>query len=133
MFSTNDSSAAHTLLELRQVNYRASVVMDGVSVSPVHTPTSDGAAVGMFRRFYFDLGHLAAGDHNLSVTVAPPDHPGNASNTCSGCGQGGNHDLAQDVTSQYVPPPCQPPVRGGREGGGAVPPLTSPSPWPHFL
>jgi hypothetical protein len=129
MFSTNDSSAAHTLLELRQVNYRASVVVDGVSVSPVHTPlspTSDGAAVGMFRRFYFDLGHLAVGDHNLSVTVAPPDHPGNASNTCSGCGQGGNHDLAQDVTSQYVPAA----VRGDGYHPLSTPP---PSPWSSFL
>ena len=71
MFSTNDSSAAHTLLELRQVNYRASVVVDGVSVSPVHTPTSDGAAVGMFRRFYFDLGHLAAGDRTSPVSTCP--------------------------------------------------------------
>lgn len=57
----------------------------------------------MFGRYYFPLGDssaLSGTAHILSIQVSPPDHYGNASNTCTGCGQGGNHQLAQDVTSQ---------------------------------
>lgn len=32
--------------------------------------------------------------------MTPPDHYGNTSNTCKGCGQGGNHLIAQDLTPQ---------------------------------
>ena len=38
------------------------------------------------------------GTHHLAVLVHPPDHPGRV----EGGGQGGDHDIAKDVTAQYV-------------------------------
>ena len=97
------SNASHLLLRLAQICYRADVFVDGRAVAPLGVGTHD--AVGMFTRFNFDggvVGGPGVQAHGLAVLVSPPDHPGNASNACAGCGQGGNHELAQDVTSQYT-------------------------------
>ena len=97
-----DAASTRLLLRLGQINYRASVFIDGAAIAPVGVGTPD--AVGMFQRFLFS-GDASVGagpqGHGLAVLVMPADHPGNASNACKGCGQGGNHELALDVTSQY--------------------------------
>jgi mannosylglycoprotein endo-beta-mannosidase len=110
-------SAPRLSLLLRGQNYRSTVAAGPAAagggggggaplpvIPPVGAPPGVTQAVGMYRRFVFDLGAAPPAGTPLavSISVAPPDHPGNASNTCRGCGQGGNHQLAQDVTSQYA-------------------------------
>jgi mannosylglycoprotein endo-beta-mannosidase len=91
--------ASTLALILPQLNYRATVLVGGAEVLPVG---GGGArAAGMFARATYALGAVGAlvGATSLAVRIAPPDHAGNASNTCKGCGQGGNHQIARDVTS----------------------------------
>lgn len=99
--SLNGIAEPYATLYLAEQNYRSTVVVDGLQVAPLGAPGTLMQAVGMYTRFYFNLFAPDAAVHSLSITVAPPDHYGNASNTCKGCGQGGNHEIAQDVTSQY--------------------------------
>ena len=79
-------------------NFRLAVRVNGLSVFPVG---SGSDATGMFRRFWYDLGSISESS-SLELTVFPPNNPGNTSNTCKACGQGGNHELAKDVTAQYM-------------------------------
>ena len=82
-------------LHLRQQNYRTSAWMDGRALL---LRGGGSQAVGMFLRAAFDALDVgdAGGVHGLALLVLPPDHPGTANS-----GQGGSHDLAQDVVSQY--------------------------------
>ena len=101
-------------LTLRGVNYRARVWIDGIQA----TPNERNVAEGMFHRFTYDIPMSVSGvptastsatnlscehPHIIAIVVEPPDHPGNTTGSCFGepCGQGGNHMLARDVTSQY--------------------------------
>ena len=97
------STRGRLLFTLPQINYRATVFdRNGMTVPPLGLPAGlPYQAVGMFQRFNFDLGPVAAMPNGavLSVVVQPPDHYGNTS-ACKGCGQGGNHELAKDVTAQ---------------------------------
>ena len=80
----------HLIFELSQINYRATVSLNGQSVAPLGAPE----VAGMYRRFLFDFGSPSVStEYNLSVSIVPPDHPGNSSSACKGCGQGGNHQL----------------------------------------
>ena len=91
-------------LVLPQVNYRATVLVGGAEVAPVGGGVGARAA-GMYARHTYALGAvgaLAGTTTALAVRVAPPDHPGNTSSACKGCGQGGNHQAARNVASQDV-------------------------------
>ena len=83
-------------LDVRQQTYRTSYFVDGAATRTIETR---GPAVGMFTRFTVDLGSAGAtgGVHGLAMLVLPPDHPGIAN-----VGQGGSHELAMDVASQYT-------------------------------
>ena len=82
------------LLTLPGVNYRASVDVDGAAVASVD------AFGGFFARRRYVV-EASAG--TVGVVVAPPDHCG--APTCADpnatCGQGGDHELARDVTAQF--------------------------------
>jgi mannosylglycoprotein endo-beta-mannosidase len=98
------AAGARVVARVGQLSYRATLFVDGAEVSaPFLAP---GGAVGAYRRWVWDLGDARAwcaapgGAHALAFLVLPPDHPGNVSSSCRGCGQGGNHELAQDVTPQ---------------------------------
>lgn len=93
---------ARVVLAVQQLSYRAALHVDGAAaaLAPVGAPE----AVGMWRRWQWDLGSAAewcaVPQHGLAFLVSPPDHPGNTSSTCRVCGQGGNHAIAQDLVSQ---------------------------------
>jgi mannosylglycoprotein endo-beta-mannosidase len=80
-------------LKLRGINYSADVCLNGRRLTA--TPIK-----GMFLRHIFDITDAAhfGGVNRLSVVVHPVDHPGDVSKG----GQGGDHQIAQDVTAQYV-------------------------------
>jgi hypothetical protein len=94
---------ARVVARVAQLSYRATLYVDGaVAGPPLLAP---GGAVGNYRRWAWDLGDAGAwcaapAAHALALLVLPPDHPGNASAACRGCGQGGNHALAQDIAPQ---------------------------------
>jgi mannosylglycoprotein endo-beta-mannosidase len=90
----------HVLLQLRSINYKAELWLDGVSVIPSRFPgTPDPNSVqGMFQRFFFPLGQLGSGRHYLTILVHPPPNPGSPNG-----GQGGSHVLAKDgPVSQFL-------------------------------
>ena len=100
-------AAARVLLTLPQASYRVSLFSDGgaaLLLPLARAGLRGGGAAGMYRRFDYSLGAAQAwcraAAHGLAAVVAPPDHPGNVSSSCAGCGQGGNHALAQDVVAQ---------------------------------
>lgn len=80
-------------LQFRGINYSADVFLNGTKVnsSPLQ---------GMFLRHFLDITNLASfgSPNHLAVIVYPVDHPGDVSQG----GQGGDHQIAQDVTAQYV-------------------------------
>jgi mannosylglycoprotein endo-beta-mannosidase len=80
-------------LHLRGINYSADVFLNGTQVNT-------SLLKGMFLRHCLDITNLAnfGGANRLAVIVYPVDHPGNVSKG----GQGGDHQVAQDVTAQYV-------------------------------
>ena len=100
-------ASSRVVLSLAQASYRVAVFSGGSAdpVVPVDAPPGETDAVGMFKRHDFVLP-ASAGEfclvmiHGFSFDVRPPDHYGNSSNTCTGCGQGGNHEIAQDLVSQ---------------------------------
>lgn len=82
------------VFEVSGLNYRATVDVDGTVVEPLQ----DFGGLWSRRSYVVDEGLLG-------VTIQPPDHPGNR--TCptvstGPCGQGGDHSLAMDVTSQFL-------------------------------
>jgi hypothetical protein len=99
--------SARVVLSLAQASYRVAVFNGGFPepIVPVDAPPGQTDAVGMFKRHDFVLP-TGAGEfclvmiHGFSFDLRPPDHHGNASNACRGCGQGGNHAIAQDLVSQ---------------------------------
>ena len=100
--------SARVVLSLAQSSYRVAAYLGGgaTPLSPVDARPGETDAVGMFRRFDFLVpapdvaAFCAVMVHGFAFDVRPPDHPGNASHTCKGCGQGGNHAIAQDLVSQ---------------------------------
>ncbi|KAK9054795.1 hypothetical protein SSX86_025874 [Deinandra increscens subsp. villosa] len=94
-FTTFDcklSSDQHIDLNFRGINYSAEVYLNGhETVLPK----------GMFRRHSIDVTDFLNPDgHNmLAVLVHPPDHPGTIPPQG---GQGGDHEIGKDVTTQYV-------------------------------
>ncbi|MEK6280360.1 MAG: glycoside hydrolase family 2 TIM barrel-domain containing protein [Acidobacteriota bacterium] len=80
-------------LQLRGINYSADVFLNGAQVNI-------SLLKGMFLRHYLDITNLAncGGANRLAVIVYPVDHPGDVSPG----GQGGDHQIAQDVTAQFV-------------------------------
>ena len=95
-------AGARVVARVGQLSYRGALFVDGAEVgAPFLAP---GGAVGNFRRWVWDLGDAGAWcgapAHAVSFLVRPPDHPGNTSSACRGCGQGGNHLLAQDLAPQ---------------------------------
>jgi mannosylglycoprotein endo-beta-mannosidase len=94
-------ASPHTSLLVKGQSYRTTLSVNGTVVPPLGAPSGTVEAVGMFQRFVFDLGPLVVSSPlSLSLTVLPPDNPGSSSNSCPGCGQGGDHLGAQDVISQ---------------------------------
>ena len=94
---------ARVVARVAQLSYRATLYVDGAAAGP--PLLAPGGAVGNYRRWAWDLGDAGAwcaapAAHALALLVLPPDHPGNASAACRGCGQGGNHALAQDIAPQ---------------------------------
>ena len=109
-FCTVPTTDSLVVLSASQISYRASLFVDGLSISTI----DDSQAVGMFKRHDFILGSSTTWCNStirgMSILVEPPDHPGiptafcniyppNFNNTIP-CGQGGNHSLAMDVISQ---------------------------------
>lgn len=107
--SGSPSASGRIVLSLAQASYRVSAYMDG-QAAPLSLVGGGQEAVGMFQRFLFDLGpapaFCALSSHGLSFLISPPDHPGIPTADCpknltvGSCGQGGDHELAQDVVSQ---------------------------------
>ncbi|GBG76893.1 hypothetical protein CBR_g23107 [Chara braunii] len=97
LFSEGDggvlSQCTRVWLQFNGINYSADVYLNGAKL--VHPNPR-----GMFLRRAFDVTHVAnfGGENRLAVLVHPPEHPGNV----DGGGQGGDHDIAKDVTAQYV-------------------------------
>eukprot|EP00249_Psilotum_nudum_P010087 c22324_g1_i1 orf=833-3763(-) len=79
-------------LQFRGINYQAEVFLNG------HKQL---LPKGMFRRHMVDITNWlnSNGSNLLAVLVHPPDHPGRIPPEG---GQGGDHNIAKDVTTQYV-------------------------------
>ncbi|KAK2419127.1 mannosylglycoprotein endo-beta-mannosidase [Trifolium repens] len=91
-FQCNLSTNQHCDLNFRGINYSADVYLNGhKTVLPK----------GMFRRHSIDVTDILHPDGNnlLAVLVHPPDHPGRIPPEG---GQGGDHEIGKDVTTQYV-------------------------------
>jgi mannosylglycoprotein endo-beta-mannosidase len=80
-------------LKLRGINYSANVYLNGRQVN-------QALLQGMFLRHTLDITDAVRfdGSNRLAIIVYPVDHPGDVANG----GQGGDHQIAQDVTAQYV-------------------------------
>jgi hypothetical protein len=80
-------------LHLRGINYHARLFLNGEIINREKVS-------GMFLRHQFDITENAVkgGENRLAVLVEPPDHPGDV----SGGGQGGDHQIARDVTAQFT-------------------------------
>lgn len=80
-------------LNFRGINYRADIFLNGKRIS---TDTHEG----MFLRKSFNItSYLKKGEQNLlAVIVYPPDYPGNPNG-----GQGGDGQIAKQVTMQFTP------------------------------
>ncbi|CAI0551282.1 unnamed protein product [Linum tenue] len=94
-FTTFDCKlSANQFLDLnfRGVNYSAEVYLNG------HQKL---LPKGMFRRHSLDVTSIlnSEGSNLLAVLVHPPDHPGKIPPEG---GQGGDHEIGKDVTTQYV-------------------------------
>lgn len=91
-FQCNLSTNQYCDLNFRGINYSADVYLNGhKTVLPK----------GMFRRHSIDVTDILHPDGNnlLAVLVHPPDHPGTIPPEG---GQGGDHEIGKDVTTQYV-------------------------------
>jgi len=82
-------------LKLRGINYSADVYLNGLRLTEATKPIK-----GMFLRNTFDITAAAhfGGVNRVAVVVHPVDHPGDP----KGGKQGGDHQIAKDVTAQYV-------------------------------
>ncbi|MDR1331947.1 MAG: beta-glycosidase [Tannerella sp.] len=80
-------------LNFRGINYRADIFLNG---KRLNTVTHEG----MFLRKSFPVTpYLKAGEDNLlAVIVYPPDYPGSPNG-----GQGGDGEIARNVTMQFTP------------------------------
>ena len=80
-------------LNFRGINYKADIFLNGKRLN-------NNTHEGMFLRKSFNITpYLKAADANLlAVIVYPPDYPGNANG-----GQGGDAQIARNVTMQFTP------------------------------
>ncbi|MDR1402513.1 MAG: beta-glycosidase [Tannerellaceae bacterium] len=80
-------------LNFRGINYKADIFLNGKRVNP-------DTHEGMFLRKSFNItSYLKEKDSNiLAVIVFPPDYPGNPNG-----GQGGDGQIARNVTMQFTP------------------------------
>ena len=80
-------------LNFRGINYKADIFLNG---KRVNTSTHEG----MFLRKSFDITSYLKEDSTnlLAVIVYPPDYPGNPNG-----GQGGDGQIAKNVTMQFTP------------------------------
>ena len=80
-------------LNFRGVNYKADIYLNG---KRINTVTHEG----MFLRKSFNITEYIRenGENLLAVIVYPPDYPGNANG-----GQGGDAQIARNVTMQFTP------------------------------
>ena len=97
------ASTARILLSLPQSSYRVTLHVDGSATptAPVGARSGETDAVGMYRRFHFDLGPLAtfcaAPVHAVSLRTQPPDVLGVPTG-----GQGGDKTIARNVVAQWL-------------------------------
>ncbi|KAL3030406.1 hypothetical protein AAZX31_03G218000 [Glycine max] len=91
-FNCKLSSNEHCDLNFRGINYSADVYLNGHEII---------LPKGMFRRHSLDVTNILHpdGTNLLAVLVHPPDHPGRIPPEG---GQGGDHEIGKDVTTQYV-------------------------------
>ncbi|KAJ3676287.1 hypothetical protein LUZ60_003699 [Juncus effusus] len=91
-FTCTPSGNQHVDLNFRAINYSAEVYLNG---------HKEILPKGMFRRHTLDITDILnpSGNNLLAVLVHPPDHPGKI--PAQG-GQGGDHQIGQDVATQYV-------------------------------
>ncbi|KAK7258855.1 hypothetical protein RIF29_24443 [Crotalaria pallida] len=91
-FHCNLSANQHCDLNFRGINYSADVYLNGHEII---------LPKGMFRRHSLDVTDIIHpdGSNLLAVLVHPPDHPGTIPPKG---GQGGDHEIGKDVTTQYV-------------------------------
>eukprot|EP00252_Welwitschia_mirabilis_P014173 TRINITY_DN31221_c0_g1_i1.p1 TRINITY_DN31221_c0_g1~~TRINITY_DN31221_c0_g1_i1.p1 ORF type:complete len:972 (-),score=181.04 TRINITY_DN31221_c0_g1_i1:486-3401(-) len=91
-FQTPLSVHQHVWLNFRGINYSADVYLNGHKTE---------LPKGMFRRHNLDVTEMLHSDkaNLLAILVYPPDHPGSI--PAEG-GQGGDHEIGKDVTTQYV-------------------------------
>ncbi|KAL5155999.1 Mannosylglycoprotein endo-beta-mannosidase [Glycine soja] len=91
-FNCKLSSNEHCDLNFRGINYSADVYLNGHEII---------LPKGMFRRHSLDVTDILHpdGTNLLAVLVHPPDHPGRIPPEG---GQGGDHEIGKDVTTQYV-------------------------------
>ena len=89
---------SHVQLVFGGVNYRLDVYVNGTRLAAANRAVTEE---GMFLRKMFDLTSVLQGPgktNYIAVRVKPPDHVG-----CVDLGgQGGDHMIAKDVTSQFV-------------------------------
>ena len=80
-------------LNFRGINYKAEIFLNG---RRVNNTTHEG----MFLRATFDITEMVRADgvNTLAVLVFPPDFPGNPNG-----GQGGDGQIAKNVTMHYTP------------------------------
>ncbi|KAI3676073.1 hypothetical protein L1987_85671 [Smallanthus sonchifolius] len=90
-FDCKPTSDQYVDLNFRAINYSAEVYLNGhETVLPK----------GMFRRHSIDVTDFLNPDgNNMLAVVHPPDHPGTIPPQG---GQGGDHKIGKDVTTQYV-------------------------------
>ncbi|MFN8265131.1 MAG: glycoside hydrolase family 2 TIM barrel-domain containing protein [Chitinophagaceae bacterium] len=91
-FKENASVNDQVWLQLRGVNYKAEIYLNGKKVNAAQH-------VGMLLRQQYNITSLLSKDGNnrLAILVYPPDHPGNPNG-----GQGGDGTIAKDLTTQYT-------------------------------
>ncbi|KAI3810552.1 hypothetical protein L1987_20171 [Smallanthus sonchifolius] len=91
-FDCKPTSDQYVDLNFRGINYSAEVYLNGHETM---------LPKGMFRRHSIDVTDFLNPDGNnmLAVLVHPPDHPGTIPPQG---GQGGDHEIGKDVTTQYV-------------------------------
>eukprot|EP00958_Prasinococcus_capsulatus_P012654 scaffold1275_cov401-Prasinococcus_capsulatus_cf.AAC.7 len=93
----NSSALSRVSLNLRAINYRARVFLNGELATDLMS--GDTKVEGMFRRSrYLMPSERAAGVSSgtvIAVLVEPPDYPGKPG------GQGGDHEIAKQTTSQF--------------------------------
>ena len=87
------ASGDRVWLNFRGINYKAEIFLNGKRIS--HTTHE-----GMFLRVTYDITDIVRTDgvNTLAVLVFPPDYPGNPNG-----GQGGDGQIAKNVTMHYTP------------------------------